>query len=108
MRKLARRLSIQTELLAFWLKKKVPISTVRVAIEALQNFDALENPARPQESLAISQLELNRLTLLVDKVLRMSLFEQSEPELKTESVDLRKLVEEVLETIRKILPRANW
>lgn len=75
---------------------KTPISTVSVAIEALQNFDALDNPARTQEYLAISQLELNRLSLLVDKVLRMSLFEQGDPELKTEPIDFRALVEEVL------------
>jgi len=79
---------------------KTPISTVSVAIEALQNFDALENPARTREYLAISQLELNRLTLLVDKVLRMSLFEQGDPELKTESIDLRTLVEEVLAAMK--------
>ncbi|MBC7776854.1 MAG: HAMP domain-containing histidine kinase [Phycisphaerae bacterium] len=79
---------------------KTPISTVSVAIEALQNFDALENPARTREYLAISQLELNRLTLLVDKVLRMSLFEQGDPELKTEPIDLRTLVEEVLAAMK--------
>lgn len=79
---------------------KTPISTVSVAIEALQNFDALENPARTQEYLAISQLELKRLTLLVDKVLRMSLFEQGEPELKTESLDFRVLIEEVLSAMK--------
>lgn len=79
---------------------KTPISTVSVAIEALQNFDALENPARTQEYLAISQLELNRLTMLVDKVLRMSLFEQGVPELKSEQLDLRSLVEEVLAAMK--------
>ena len=79
---------------------KTPISTVSVAIEALQNFDALENPKRTQEYLAISQLELNRLSLLVDKVLRMSLFEQGVPELKTEPLDLKTLVEEVLAAMK--------
>jgi signal transduction histidine kinase len=79
---------------------KTPISTVSVAIEAMQNFDALADPARTREYLAISQLELNRLTLLVDKVLRMSLFEQGDPELKTESIDLRAMVEEVLAAMK--------
>ncbi|MFN0213423.1 MAG: sensor histidine kinase [Saprospiraceae bacterium] len=79
---------------------KTPISTVSAAIEALQNFDALDNPARTQEYLAISQLELNRLTLLVDKVLQMSLFEQGKPEFKTEPIDFRVLVEEVLAAMK--------
>ena len=79
---------------------KTPISTVSVAIEAMQNFDALQNPERTREYLAISQLELNRLSLLVDKVLRMSLFEQGEPELKTEPIDFLALVEEVLSAMK--------
>lgn len=79
---------------------KTPISTVSVAIEALQNFDALSDPARTREYLDISRLELNRLSLLVDKVLRMSLFEQDEPELKPEPLDLRLLVEEVLAAMK--------
>lgn len=79
---------------------KTPISTVSVAIEALQHFDALDNPARTREYLDISQLELNRLSLLVDKVLRMSIFEQGDPELKTETLDLHTLVEEVLAAMK--------
>ncbi|HAD13510.1 MAG TPA: hypothetical protein DCF33_13875 [Saprospirales bacterium] len=79
---------------------KTPISTVSVAIEALQNFDALQNPERTKEYLAISQQELSRLSLLVDKVLRMSLFEQGEPELKTEPIDFLALVEEVLAAMK--------
>jgi len=79
---------------------KTPISTVSVAIEAMQNFDALADPARTREYLAISQLELNRLTLLVDKVLRMSLFEQGDPELKSEPLDLQVLIEEVLAAMK--------
>ena len=79
---------------------KTPIATVSVAIEALQNFDALSDPARTREYLNISRLELNRLSLLVDKVLRMSLFEQGEPEIKPEPLDLRQLVEEVLAAMK--------
>lgn len=79
---------------------KTPISTISVAIEALQNFDALSDLSRTHEYLDISRLELNRLSLLVDKVLRMSLFEQGEPELKKEPIDLRQLVEEVLAAMK--------
>lgn len=75
---------------------KTPISTVGVAIEALQNFDALSDPVRTREYLQISQHELNRLRLLVDKVLRMSSFEQGVQVLKKEPVDVKKMVEEVL------------
>lgn len=79
---------------------KTPITTVGVAIEALSNFNALQDPRRTEEYLDISKNELKRLSLLVDKVLRMSLFEKQEPELKLESFDLRELVEEILRTMK--------
>lgn len=79
---------------------KTPIATVGVAIEALRNFDAMKDPARTQEYLDISKSELNRLSLLVDKVLRMSLFEKTAPVLHLETVDFQAIVEEVLASMK--------
>jgi two-component system phosphate regulon sensor histidine kinase PhoR len=42
----------------------------------MRNFNALEDPARTKEYLDISAIELQRLSLLVDKVLRLSMFEK--------------------------------
>lgn len=79
---------------------KTPITTVGVAIEALSNFNALNDPARTKEYLQISKYELDRLSLLVDKVLKMSLFEKKEPELKLEVFDIKALVSEVLNSMK--------
>jgi two-component system phosphate regulon sensor histidine kinase PhoR len=79
---------------------KTPIATVSVAVEALRNFNALEDPERTQEYLAISAGELQRLSLLVDKVLKLSLFEKEEIELKKEAFNLKELVEEVAASMR--------
>lgn len=79
---------------------KTPISTVSVAVEAMQNFGTLDNPARTREYLGIAASELKRLSILVDRVLRMSLFERAEPEIKPEWLDLKVLVEEILATMR--------
>ncbi|MES1159347.1 MAG: histidine kinase dimerization/phospho-acceptor domain-containing protein, partial [Bacteroidota bacterium] len=73
---------------------KTPIATVSVAVEALRNFNALQDPLRTAEYLDISAHELQRLSLLVDKVLKLSLFERQEIELKKEEFDLKTLVEE--------------
>ena len=54
---------------------KTPIATVNVAIEALRNFDALQNKERTKEYLDISAAELQRLSMLVDKVLKISMFD---------------------------------
>src|SRR5690606_3483798 len=57
---------------------KTPIATVNVAIEALRNFNALDDPHRTREYLDISANELQRLSLLVDKVLKLSMFEKKQ------------------------------
>jgi len=79
---------------------KTPIATVGVAIEALQNFGALEDPKRTKEYLDISQQELQRLSILVDKVLNTSLFEKGDIPLKSESINLKILVKGVLNSMK--------
>ncbi len=79
---------------------KTPIATVGVAIEALKNFNAIDDPRRTQEYLSISQNELQRLNLLVDKVLKLSMFEKKEVELKYEMTDLKDIVNEVVTSMR--------
>jgi two-component system phosphate regulon sensor histidine kinase PhoR len=79
---------------------KTPIATVNVAIEALKSFNAIDNPARTKEYLDISSSELQRLSLLVDKVLKLSLFENKEIDLKKEHFDLKQLTEEVIKTMQ--------
>lgn len=79
---------------------KTPIATVSVAIEALQNFGVAQNPKLTEEYLEISKNELNRLTLLVDKVLKMTVFEQQGLNLNLESVNLADLVQQVLNSLK--------
>jgi len=79
---------------------KTPIATVGVAIEALRNFNAINDPQRTKEYLDISQNELQRLSLLVDKVLKLSMFEKKEIELKYELLDLKGVVDEVVSSMR--------
>jgi len=79
---------------------KTPIATVGVAIEALKNFNAMEDPVRTREYLDISANELQRLNLLVDKVLKLSMFDKREIDFKYESVDLRSVVNEVVTSMR--------
>ncbi len=79
---------------------KTPIATVTVAIEALRNFGGLQNPDKTKEYLDISASELQRLSLLVDKVLKLSLFENHEIELQKESFNLLLLVEDVMASMK--------
>ena len=86
---------------------KTPIATVGVAIEALKNFNAIQDPQKTKEYLDISQNELQRLGLLVDKVLKLSMFENKEIELKYEVFDLEEVVNEVVASLRLQLEKYN-
>ncbi|HRI61109.1 MAG TPA: HAMP domain-containing sensor histidine kinase [Saprospiraceae bacterium] len=79
---------------------KTPITTVGVALEALSDFEVMKNPHQTREYLSISKLELERLTLLVDKVLRLSMFEDKQPRLQPEPLDLAALVRQVLNAMK--------
>src|SRR6185295_9862961 len=82
-----------------------PIATVGVAIEALKNFNAIHDPQRTKEYLDISSNELQRLNLLVDKVLKLSMFEKKEIDLKYETMNLKDVIEEVTASMRLQLER---
>ncbi len=86
---------------------KTPIATVGVAIEALKNFNAIQNPQRTKEYLDISQNELQRLGLLVDKVLKLSMLEKKEIEIKYGLFDLKEVVNEVIASLRLQIEKSN-
>ena len=79
---------------------KTPIATVGVAIEALRNFGAAQSPEKTKEYLDISATELQRLGLMVDKVLKISMLEKRKIELKKENFDIRELVQEVMNSMK--------
>lgn len=78
---------------------KTPISTMGVAIEAIKNFDVLAKPEKTKEYLDIAGNELNRLSMLVDKVLRLSMFEKDVADLKPEQFDIKQLAQEVINSM---------
>jgi len=86
---------------------KTPISTIKVAVEALRRFDALDDPKRTQEYLDISAVELQRLSLLVDKVLKLSQFENKVVEFHMTVFDLREVVAEVIAEMRLSFEKAG-
>lgn len=86
---------------------KTPIATVSVALEALKNFNVLNDPKRTSEYLDISQKELQRLSLLVDKVLKLSMFENNMLEIHTEPLDFYALAEEVCSAMKLQFEKSN-
>lgn len=86
---------------------RTPIFTVSAALEALQSFNALQDPAKTKEYLDISQNELKRLSILVEKVLKTSIFEQPVANLNLESVNLESLLNTIITSLQFLLEKYN-
>ncbi|GEP95096.1 sensor histidine kinase [Chitinophaga cymbidii] len=75
---------------------KTPIATVSAAVEAMQNFNALNDRQKTDQYLNISQQELQRLSDLVEKVLHIAAEEKEDLELFREPVDLNELIRNII------------
>lgn len=87
---------------------KTPVATVSVALEALRNFNALRDPQRTAEYLDIAQNELNRLTLMTDRILKTSVFEINGLNPRMEEVDVAGLVDEVISSMRVLFEKRRF
>lgn len=86
---------------------KTPVATVSVALEALKNFDVLENPRLANEYLDIAWSEVNRLALLTDKILKTAIFESNGIKLHREHIHMDKLIDQILSSMRLMLEKSN-
>lgn len=79
---------------------KTPIATVKVALEALNNYNIIDDPKLNREYLGMAASEMDRLELLATRVLNTSLLESGKIYLQQETYDIRKLVDEVLQSMQ--------
>jgi two-component system phosphate regulon sensor histidine kinase PhoR len=86
---------------------KTPITTVGVAIEALRNFKGINNPEVTDEYLGIAQNELNRLSILTEKVLRTAIYEDKGVVFKPDPVDLDKITGQVLNSMKLVFDKQD-
>ena len=79
---------------------KTPVSTVKVALEALLDFDMKKDPKLTKEYLEMAHSEMNRLDLLVNQVLNNSALEDGKKFIFPEIINLKTLVDEVLRSMQ--------
>ena len=75
---------------------RTPVSTVKVALEALKTFDKVSNPKVTREYLDMAGQEMNRLDQLISKVLDQSLIGEQKQVIQPQISDLKYLIENVL------------
>jgi len=86
---------------------KTPVSTVKVAIEALLDFNLRKDPEVTKEYLEMAHSEMERLDLLVNQVLNNSVLEDNNSFISTENIDLVSLVKEVTASMQSRFDNQN-
>lgn len=84
---------------------KTPVATVSVALEALERFEALDDKERTKDYLGMAQDELNRLVLMIDKILQTASFENRAPDMKFERINLDTETRSVLKSMKLVFEK---
>lgn len=86
---------------------KTPVATVKVALEALKDFDMKNNQEVVNEYLTMSSQEMDRLDDLVGKILNTTALEEGRKIVILEKTDLSHLVLISLESMRWQIEKAG-
>jgi len=87
---------------------KTPVSTVKVAIEALRKNNAeVRNASKTEEYLEMAGKEIKRLEILISKVLDHSIIEEDSSILSFEDVDLVGLIDDALKSLQSRIEYAH-
>ena len=84
---------------------QTPITTVGIALEQLETNEL--SSERRREYFGIGKHELNRMSLLVDKMLTLNRFQQDKLIIQTEPTDLDQLLQSVLPSFQLIVDQRN-
>ncbi len=74
---------------------KTPITTVSTALEAINNFNALEDTEKTKKYISISENQIKKLHLMVEKLLETATLDSEKLLLKKEEVEIVGLLEKL-------------
>ncbi|MDT0691203.1 HAMP domain-containing sensor histidine kinase [Salegentibacter sp. F188] len=76
---------------------KTPISTVKVALEGIEFFNKENDPIKTKNYLLVSNNQLNKLQMMVEKLLETATLDGDNLQLKKEEVPLYRMLSDLVE-----------
>ncbi|NRA94052.1 MAG: HAMP domain-containing histidine kinase [Psychroserpens sp.] len=76
---------------------KTPIATIGVALESLQNFNAIEDKTKTKNYLDMSSSQLSKLNAMVEKLLETATLDSENLKLNKERYDLSEVLNSIIE-----------
>ncbi|NLP58587.1 HAMP domain-containing histidine kinase [Lutibacter sp. B1] len=83
---------------------KTPITTISTALEALKNFNALEDKTKTENYISIANAQVTKLNVMVEKILETATLNQEELSLNKEPIDIHKLLKNCINKYQVINP----
>ena len=83
---------------------KTPITTIGLALESIPNFSKQDNQEKIQEYVSIGTKQLDKLTLMVEKVLETSTLDNEHLLLQKKAIDIIALIEKLTAKFQAIYP----
>lgn len=74
---------------------KTPITTVATALEAINNFNAIDDKEKTKKYVSISESQIKKLHVMVEKLLETATLDSEKLLLKEEDVDIVNLLEKL-------------
>tara|TARA_R110002073_G_scaffold57778_4_gene146772 strand:- start:196371 stop:197849 length:1479 start_codon:yes stop_codon:yes gene_type:complete len=75
---------------------KTPISTIGVALESIKNFNVIEDQKKTKMYLDMSSSQLEKLNIMVERLLETATLDSSNLELKKEEINITDLLQGVV------------
>lgn len=87
---------------------KTPIATISTALEAMKNFNALDDKTKSEKYIAIANSQVDKLSVMVEKILETATLNHEELTLNKETVNITYLLNEVIEKYKIINPNKTF
>lgn len=81
---------------------KTPIATIASVLEALKNFNALNDKAKSEKYISMANLQVNKLNMMVEKILESATLSQENSTLLKQSINISELLENIIKKYQTI------
>ena len=87
---------------------KTPIATVSTALEAMKSFNALDNKEKSEKYIAMAHNQIDKLNLMVEKILETATLNGEDLELKKSEVEVNELIKNLIEKYQLVNPNKSF
>jgi two-component system phosphate regulon sensor histidine kinase PhoR len=76
---------------------KTPIATISAALEAMKNFNALNDKEKSEKYIDIANTQIKKLDVMIEKILETAVLNQEDLNITKKPININNLIQEVVE-----------